>query len=180
MLEIQGTGTYTHTSEELQTGARLARQNSAKCIGRIAWNTLLVRNCRHAESAHDSFKEFEEHLRIATCGTNIQSVMSVFKPKAVNEMWGTRFWSSQFVRYAGYKNQENGELLGDPSNVDFTECKLPTGPTESDQKCFSFASDRLFCRPYQKWVLDPSGETNAFRCSTTGPQDSWCPRSLCL
>jgi hemoglobin-like flavoprotein len=123
VLEIQGTGTYTHTSEELQTGARIAWRNSAKCIGRISWNTLLVRDCRHAESAHDIFKEVEEHLRIATCGTNIQSVMSVFKPKAVNEMWGTRFWSTQLVRYAGYKNRESGEVLGDPANVDFTECK---------------------------------------------------------
>jgi nitric oxide synthase oxygenase domain/subunit len=104
-MEIQATGTYTHTSEELQTGARLAWRNSSKCIGRIAWNTLLVRDCRHVESAHEIFKEVEEHLRLATCGTNIQSVMTVFKPKGVNEMWGTRFWSSQFVRYAGYKTR---------------------------------------------------------------------------
>jgi hypothetical protein len=32
--EISVTGTYTHTSEELEIGARLAWRNSAKCIGR--------------------------------------------------------------------------------------------------------------------------------------------------
>ena len=32
--EISVTGSYTHTSEELEIGARLAWRNSAKCIGR--------------------------------------------------------------------------------------------------------------------------------------------------
>lgn len=32
--EITATGTYTHTTEELELGARLAWRNSAKCIGR--------------------------------------------------------------------------------------------------------------------------------------------------
>ena len=133
-LEIQSTGTYSHTSEELQLGARLAWRNSAKCIGRIAWNTLMVRDCRHIESADEIFKDVEEHLRIATCGTNIQSVMSVYKPKAVNEMWGTRFWSSQFVRYAGYKDKETDEVLGDPANVGFTDYIIKKGYWEPPKK----------------------------------------------
>lgn len=29
-------------------------------------------------------------------------------------------WNSQLIRYAGYK-QEDGSILGDPSNVEFTE-----------------------------------------------------------
>jgi hypothetical protein len=32
--EIFASGTYTHTKEELQVGARLAWRNSAKCVGR--------------------------------------------------------------------------------------------------------------------------------------------------
>lgn len=32
--EISATGTYTHTKEELEIGARLSWRNSAKCIGR--------------------------------------------------------------------------------------------------------------------------------------------------
>lgn len=32
--EISATGTYTHSTEEIEWGARLAWRNSAKCIGR--------------------------------------------------------------------------------------------------------------------------------------------------
>ena len=38
LFEVQtetfASGTYTHTKEELQVGARLAWRNSAKCVGR--------------------------------------------------------------------------------------------------------------------------------------------------
>lgn len=33
-LEIHATGTYTQTTQEIETGARLAWRNSGKCIGR--------------------------------------------------------------------------------------------------------------------------------------------------
>ena len=33
-----------------------------------------------------------------------------------------RFWNSQFVRYAGYAGEgQNGEMLGDPANAEFTK-----------------------------------------------------------
>lgn len=134
-MEIAATGTYVHTSEELEIGARLAWRNSAKCIGRIAWNTLVVRDCRHISRPEAIFKEVEEHLRVATCGTNIQSVMTVFRPRAPRETWGLRFWSSQFVRYAGYKlpdGESHAEanrdgILGDPANLEFTEYLVKQG-----------------------------------------------------
>ena len=88
---------------------------------RIAWNTLKVRDCRHCTHPKDVFREVEAHLKLATGGTNIQSVMTVFRPQQRNEMFGLRFWSEQFVRYAGYKlDGDSGEVLGDPASVDFT------------------------------------------------------------
>jgi nitric oxide synthase oxygenase domain/subunit/hemoglobin-like flavoprotein len=125
--EIGATGTYTQTSEELEVGARLAWRNSAKCIGRISWNTLQVRDCRHINNPEEIFQEVQEHLKIATAGTNIQSVMTVFKPKGPSEPFGTRFWSSQYVRYAGYTKDENGGILGDPANLGITEYLLKNG-----------------------------------------------------
>lgn len=146
--EIAGTGTYTHTSEELEMGARLAWRNSAKCIGkypqhlcchcklnflfllllprsgRISWNTLQVRDCRHLNTPEEIFEDVHEHLRIATAGTNIQSVMTVFKPRSEKEAFGVRFWTSQYVRYAGYKDEETGKILGDPANLEITEWLL--------------------------------------------------------
>ncbi len=65
------------------------------------------------------FNEVKEHLKLATGGTNIQSVMTIFMPQHSEEIWGLRFWSSQFVRYAGY-SLDSGEILGDPANADFT------------------------------------------------------------
>ena len=120
--EISATGTYTHTLEELEIGARLAWRNSGKCVGRISWNTLQVRDCRHvSDNPRKVFGECIEHLKIATGGTNIQSVMTVFRPQASSEIFGMRFWSSQFVRYAGYVNERNDQILGDPANVSMTK-----------------------------------------------------------
>lgn len=33
-----------------------------------------------------------------------------------------RVWNTQLIRYAGYK-QPDGQILGDPANVEFTEVK---------------------------------------------------------
>lgn len=122
--EVIGTGTYTHTTDELRVGARLSWRNSAKCIGRISWNTLEVRDCRHIDDAEGIFKEVGNHLRIATAGTNIKSVMTVFRPQAHNEALGTRFWSSQFILYAAYKDENTGEVLGDVANLELTDYLL--------------------------------------------------------
>ena len=120
--EISATGTYSHTAEELEIGARLAWRNSAKCVGRISWNTLQVRDRRNiSDNPRKVFDECVEHLKIATGGTNIQSVMTVFRPQTKNEIFGMRFWSSQFVRYAGYLNEATGDVLGDPANVNITK-----------------------------------------------------------
>ena len=119
--EITSTGTYVQTTAELEMGARLAWRNSAKCIGRISWNTLKIRDCRHINDPKGIFDECRKHLLEATAGTNIQSIMTVFKAQDPNQPFGTRFWSSQLVRYAGYKNPLGGPIIGDPANVELTE-----------------------------------------------------------
>ncbi|HEY2831730.1 MAG TPA: nitric oxide synthase oxygenase [Sporichthyaceae bacterium] len=45
--EIAETGSYTHSTTELSHGARLAWRNNTRCIGRLYWNSLVVRDCRH-------------------------------------------------------------------------------------------------------------------------------------
>ena len=118
--EIAVTGTYIQTSEEIQVGARLAWRNSSKCVGRISWSTLKVRDCRHVTEPDSIFHEINQHLQIATAGSNIQSVMTVFKPESPNQTMGTRFWSSQIVRYAAYENTD-GTIMGDPPNLELTK-----------------------------------------------------------
>jgi len=135
-LEINATGSYQHTSEEIELGARLSWRNSVKCIGRISWNTLMVRDCRHVETPEGIIHEIEKHLELATAGTNLQSVMSVFRPKKPDEPWGIKFWSDQLVRYACYTN-DDGTTMGDLANKHLTkyliEKKLWTPPEPRTQ-----------------------------------------------
>ena len=88
---------------------------------RISWNTLVIRDCRNCESPQEIFHETVEHLKLATGGVSIQSVMTVFRPRQINEIWGVRFLSSQIIRYAGYViDGGNSEILGDPANAELT------------------------------------------------------------
>jgi nitric oxide synthase oxygenase domain/subunit len=80
-----------------------------------------VRDCRHINEPARIFEETRKHLLEATAGTNIQSIMTVFKPQSPSEPFGTRFWSSQFVRYAAYKNPLTGKVFGDPANLELTD-----------------------------------------------------------
>ena len=47
--------------------------------------------------------------------------MTVFKPQSPSEPFGTRFWSSQLVRYAAYKDSQTGSIMGDKANLELTE-----------------------------------------------------------
>ena len=62
------TGTYRHTPEELTFGARVAWRNSARCIGRLYWNSLRVRDRRDVDTPAEVAAECVEHLRDATRG----------------------------------------------------------------------------------------------------------------
>lgn len=53
--EIQKTGLYTHTFEELEHGARMAWRNNNRCIGRLFWNTLTVFDARQQTTADGAF-----------------------------------------------------------------------------------------------------------------------------
>lgn len=46
--------------------------------------------------------------------------MTVFKPQSPYEPFGVRFWSSQLVRYAAYRDLLSGNILGDPANLELT------------------------------------------------------------
>ena len=48
--EIQQSGTYRHTEEELIHGARMAWRHNSRCIGRLFWHSLEVIDARAAET----------------------------------------------------------------------------------------------------------------------------------
>lgn len=131
--EVRATGTYTHTYEELAYGAQVAWRNSAKCIGRISWRNMIVRDVRHVSNPDEMFRECVEHLRIATNGGNVQIVMNVFRPKKPMERWGPRIWNAQYIRFAAYE-QADGTILGDKANLSLTQTLIDQGWTPPASK----------------------------------------------
>ncbi|MFD5428853.1 nitric oxide synthase oxygenase [Streptomyces sp. NPDC127084] len=117
--EIDATGTYRHTAAELAHGARVAWRNSNRCIGRLYWHSLRVRDRRDVRDADTMAAEAVAHLREATNGGRIRPVITVFAPDAPNRR-GPRIWNEQLVRYAGYSAPGGIGRTGDPRNAGIT------------------------------------------------------------
>ncbi len=116
--EIEAMGTYWHTPAELAFGARVAWRNSSRCIGRLYWRSLQVRDRREVTAAADIAAESVTHLREATNGGRVRPVITGFAPDA--PYWpGPRILNSQLIRYAGYP-AAGGTVTGDPQNTDLT------------------------------------------------------------
>src|SRR5690554_1129023 len=69
--EIEASGSYEHTIEELQHGARMAWRNNNRCIGRLFWKTLDVFDEREVETEEQAFEAIVRHLRFAFNGGQI-------------------------------------------------------------------------------------------------------------
>ncbi|MGK9464963.1 nitric oxide synthase oxygenase (plasmid) [Streptomyces sp. G6] len=117
--QINETGTYTHTADELVFGARVAWRNSSRCIGRLYWKSLRVLDRRQATTAEDIHQHLCDHLRQATNGGRIRPVISIFAPDTPDNR-APRVWNDQLIRYAGHR-QDNGSTVGDPTYADFTD-----------------------------------------------------------
>ncbi len=117
-VEILQTGAYRLTEKELIFGAKLAWRNSNRCMGRLFWKTLKVRDRRKLSSAEEVFADALAHLKSATQGGKIRSTLSVYAT-ADEGGQGIRILNKQLVRFAGY-TLPNGEILGDPDSISFT------------------------------------------------------------
>lgn len=123
--EIRRTGTYRHTPEELEYGARVAWRNSSRCIGRLYWRSLRVRDRRAVASAAGVAAECVEHLREATNGGRVRPVVTVFAPDGP-EGPGPRLLNEQLIRYAGYPDRFGG-TVGDPAGAAVTRLAAELG-----------------------------------------------------
>ncbi len=123
--EIDRTGLYSHTTHELTFGARIAWRNSARCIGRLYWQSLQVRDLRHLHDPADVAQESIGHLRAATRGGKVRSTITVFAPDGPGRP-GPRIENDQLVRYAGHRNPD-GTVTGDPLQVAFTDQVVSLG-----------------------------------------------------
>jgi nitric-oxide synthase len=123
--EIAATGTYRHTTQELVFGARVAWRNANRCIGRLYWRSLRVRDLRDVRGADAVAEASADHLREATRDGRIRALISVFAPDEPSRP-GPRIWNEQLVRYAGYTHPD-GTVTGDPRNAGLTALALRLG-----------------------------------------------------
>lgn len=109
--EIEETGHYEHTPAELEHGAKMAWRNSPRCIGRLYWRSLEVRDRRDVTDAADVHRELCRHLEVARNGGDVRPVITIFPP-AVEGEDQVRIWNYQLIRYAGYETDDG--IVGDP------------------------------------------------------------------
>ncbi|HEX4816154.1 MAG TPA: nitric oxide synthase oxygenase [Nonomuraea sp.] len=125
--DIARTGTYSHTYEELEFGARVAWRNSSRCIGRLYWRSLRVRDRRHVRTPEGVALDCVGHLREATGTGKIRPTITVFPPDTP-ALPGPRIRNAQLVRYAGHRTG-GGRIVGDPANAALTDAAKAMGWT---------------------------------------------------
>lgn len=117
--EIDTKGTYWQTYAELEYGAKTAWRNSNRCIGRLFWKSLKVRDLRHINEEQDIFEAIVEHLHLAGNQGKIRPYISIFRAEEPLRGKSIRLWNSKVIHYAGY--EQNGLVVGDPAEIEFTK-----------------------------------------------------------
>ena len=98
--ELDSTGSYTLTCEELSFGAKTAWRNASRCIGRIQWRNLDLFDARHVKSTQEMFECLCNHMKRAINGGNIRSCITIF-PQRVSGREDFRLWNHQLFAFAG-------------------------------------------------------------------------------
>ena len=93
-----------------------------RCIGKIWWETLALRDCRHVKSVGELFETICQHLKESTNNGKIKPTISIFPQRMPGEPDQFRIWNSNVLMYAGYLDPNNtGSFIGNKSNVEFTQ-----------------------------------------------------------
>ena len=122
--EVRSHGTYRHTREELAFAARVAWRNSSRCIGRMYWRTLRVRDLRQVSAAAQIAAECFTHLREATNAGRIRPMITVFAPDAPARP-GPRILNAQLTGYAGHRPGQ--AVIGDAAHLEITRLARKLG-----------------------------------------------------
>ena len=115
-------GYFSLTNDELVHSAKYAWRNSSKCIGRMHWKSLVVKDCRDCSSLDEMFKRICEHIiESSNNGRNIPMI-SIFPQKLPGKPDPFRIWNPTVIMYAGYQDPDNIEnVVGNRSNIEFTQ-----------------------------------------------------------
>ncbi|KAJ3955346.1 hypothetical protein N0V92_008117 [Colletotrichum tropicale] len=120
-------GLWTQTFEELEFGLRTAWKHARKCIMRSEYRNLRLCDLRHVRTSKKMAETLIENLKVAYNSGEINPTVFVFPPRDINSR-GPMIWNSQLLSFAGYQ-QSNGEILGDPANVELTNAIIELGWT---------------------------------------------------
>lgn len=99
--EMTHTGKFELSFGELEWAARVAWRNSTRCVGRLYWPALEVRDLRHVTGAQEVFGHLRRHLHDAQNRGNLRPIISIFGA-------GVEILSPQLLRYAD--DPANAEL----------------------------------------------------------------------
>ncbi|KAI9350611.1 nitric-oxide synthase, partial [Zopfochytrium polystomum] len=136
--EVRKKGYYFQTPDELAYGVKLAWRNSARCIMRVQWRNIQVRDARGPDAEYgrritndEMFDTCVRHLREAVTEASngskvVSSHMTVFPQILPGDDFGRRIWNAQLVRFAGYR-LDDGTVLGDPAHVELTDICVGLG-----------------------------------------------------
>ncbi|MGG3573530.1 nitric oxide synthase oxygenase [Bacillus gobiensis] len=112
-MDIHSSGSYVHTKEELEHGAKMAWRNSNRCIGRLFWASLQVFDRREDRTEEEVLKSLLFHIEYATNNGRIRPVISVFNETNI------KIYNHQLIRYAGYETSKG--IIGDPAAIELTK-----------------------------------------------------------
>ncbi|MGN4447074.1 nitric oxide synthase oxygenase [Bacillus cereus group sp. MYBK79-1] len=117
-VEIEKTGTYEHTFEELVHGSRMAWRNSNRCIGRLFWSKMHILDAREVKDEEGVYNALIHHIKYATNDGKVKPTITIFKQYQGEEN-NIRIYNHQLIRYAGYKTEMG--VIGDSHSAAFTD-----------------------------------------------------------
>lgn len=117
-VEIEKTGTYEHTFEELVHGSRMAWRNSNRCIGRLFWSKMHILDAREVNDEEGVYNALIHHVKYATNDGKVKPTITIFKQYQGEEN-NIRIYNHQLIRYAGYKTEMG--VIGDSHSAAFTD-----------------------------------------------------------
>jgi len=117
--QIHDQGAWVKTPEELGFAARLAWRNASRCVGRLYWKGLHLRDCRDLVDPDAIAQSLFEHMRFAWNGGDLRPAITVFSPGS-RDCPGPRIWNPQLLRYAGVRLR-SGKQIGDPAQNALTQ-----------------------------------------------------------
>jgi nitric-oxide synthase, bacterial len=123
--EIAETGTYVHTTEELTVGARLAWRHNTRCIGKLYWRGLTVRDFRHVTDPAAIAEGCLDHTEFVHNKGRIKPSITIFAPNVPGTP-AAQVLNGQLISYAGHMHAD-GTIVGDPHTVILTKLAKDNG-----------------------------------------------------